>query len=488
MQCRALFRRHNAATWQRSLPAHGPAPRVRLLAWSIFACALLLWGLAFALQPAAPDRQALVQAGLLWALTALAWRFPVQFGPHSRIYTTSAATFAGALLLPPWLAMAVAALGVAAGEYLAPGPLERRLFNIAALSLNVLAAAAIIDRLSDRALLTRTGPRDLAAILLAAGAHYTINAVLVEGIGALQRRPSLAAVVERHRRFLPQRVALYVLGVFGAMVGNAQPLALLLGAIPGFAIYRSLRDGAALRSQTRAAIEELADIVDMRDRYTYEHSRRVAELARLFAERLRLPQDQTAIIVAAARVHDIGKIGIRSTTLFKPAVMDEEETLEMRSHPEIGARLVSRFPDFAAGAEIVLHHHERWDGKGYPGSLAGTRIPFGARLVAIVDTFDAMTSTRAYRRALPPDTVLAELRRGRGTQFDPELLDAFLAMLDEQPKILLNTESGVLSQQQSSAGFTPGFNASADDHPAFSDASRRLGYATHDAPAPPPRH
>src|SRR5579875_10480 len=488
MQCRALFRRHNAATWQRSLPAHGPAPRVRLLAWSIFACALLLWGLAFALQPAAPDRQALVQAGLLWALTALAWRFPVQFGPHSRIYTTSAATFAGALLLPPWLAMAVAALGVAAGEYLAPGPLERRLFNIAALSLNVLAAAAIIDRLSDRALLTRTGPRDLAAILLAAGAHYTINAVLVEGIGALQRRPSLAAVVERHRRFLPQRVALYVLGVFGAMGGNAQPLALLLGAIPGFAIYRSLRDGAALRSQTRAAIEELADIVDMRDRYTYEHSRRVAELARLFAERLRLPQDQTAIIVAAARVHDIGKIGIRSTTLFKPAVMDEEETLEMRGHPEIGARLVSRFPDFAAGAEIVLHHHERWDGKGYPGSLAGTRIPFGARLVAIVDTFDAMTSTRAYRRALPPDTVLAELRRGRGTQFDPELLDAFLAMLDEQPKILLNTESGVLSQQQSSAGFTPGFNASADDHPAFSDASRRLGYATHDAPAPPPRH
>lgn len=452
MQSRALFRRHNAATRQRGLPTRGPAPRIRLLAWSVFACALLLWGLAFALQPAVPDRRVLIQAGLLWALTALAWRFPVQFGPKSRIYTTSAATFAGALLLPPWLAMVVAALGIAAGEYLSPGPLERRLFNTAALSLNVLAAAAIVAGLSDRALLTRTTPRDLAVIVLAAGAHYAINAALVEGIGALQQRPSPAAVFERHRRFLPQRIALYVLGVFGAMVGNVQPLALLLGAVPGFAIYRSLRDGAALRSQTRAAIEELADIVDMRDRYTYEHSRRVAELARLFAERLRLPQDQTAIIVAAARVHDIGKIGIRSTTLFKPAAMDEAEALEMRSHPEIGARLVSRFPDFAAGAEIVLRHHERWDGKGYPGSLAGTAIPFGARLVAIVDTFDAMTSTRAYRRALPPEAVIDELRRGRGTQFDPELLDAFLAMLEEQPEILLRTESGLLRQQQASAG------------------------------------
>jgi len=121
MRSRALFRRHNAVTRQRGLPAHGPAPHVRLLAWSVFACALLLCGLAVALQFAAPDRRALIQAGLLWALTALAWRFPVQFGPKSRIYTTSAATFAGALLLPPWLAMAVAALGIAAGECLASG-------------------------------------------------------------------------------------------------------------------------------------------------------------------------------------------------------------------------------------------------------------------------------------------------------------------------------------------------------------------------------
>jgi HD-GYP domain-containing protein (c-di-GMP phosphodiesterase class II) len=90
----------------------------------------------------------------------------------------------------------------------------------------------------------------------------------------------------------------------------------------------------------------------------------------------------------------------------------------------------------------VLHHHERWDGKGYPGSLAGANIPFGARLVAVADTFDAMTSHRAYRRALPADRVLAELQRGRGAQFDPELLDQFLALLAERPEYLERTDSG----------------------------------------------
>ncbi len=420
-----------------------PLPRaVQLFAWATVALACVAFVLACVLQRPAIGSRTMLQALLLGTLTALAWRYPVQFGPKSKVYTTSAATFAGALLLPPWLAMATAAAGVAVGEWLAAGRLVRRLFNVAALSLNVLLAAAIVARLGDNHLLLNTSTIDVLAIALAAIVHYAVNAALVEAIGALQqRRNPLAGMLARHGRLLPQRIALYVLGVFTAMVGNAQPLALLFGAIPVWAVYRSLRDGALLRSQTPAAVEDLADIVDMRDRYTFEHSKRVAVLSLALARRLKLPAEQVETIVMAARVHDVGKIGIRSTTLFKPDAMDDEEWEEMRAHPEIGARLISRFPDFAAGREIVLHHHERWDGKGYPGTLSGTAIPFGARLVAVTDTFDAMTSHRAYRRALPPAVVLAELERGRAAQFDPDLLDAFLALLREHPEYLNGTDS-----------------------------------------------
>jgi HD-GYP domain-containing protein (c-di-GMP phosphodiesterase class II) len=146
-------------------------------------------------------------------------------------------------------------------------------------------------------------------------------------------------------------------------------------------------------------------------------------------------------IYRAARVHDVGKIGILSTTLFKDGALNDEEWREMRSHPDVGARLIGKFPEFSLGMEIVRHHHERWDGRGYPAGLAGSAIPLGARIVAVTDTFDAMTSSRAYRRALPIDVVLAELERCRGKQFDPRPLDAFLEVLYEQPQIVQHTES-----------------------------------------------
>lgn len=426
-------------------PVHPPVPR-RARAFAALTIAISAAAFAVALTHASrPAGQHVLDAALLAFLTALAYRYPVEFGPTTRLYITSAATFAGALLLPPWLAMASAAVGVLAGECLTPGGALRRAFNTCALSLNVLAAAAIVATVGSGDLLHHIGMRGLVAIVLAVPVHYAVNAALVEAMGGLQRRRNpFTGMAARHGRMLSHRAALYVLGLFTALVGHEQPLALLLGTVPGWAIYRSLRDGVLLRSQTREAVEELADIVDMRDRYTFEHSKRVAELSRALARRLRLSAEVSDIIYRAARVHDVGKIGIRSSTLFKPGSMDDEEWAEMRTHPELGARLISHFPDFNEGRAIILHHHERWDGNGYPGSLAGTAIPLGARLVAITDTFDAMTSHRAYRRALPAGQVVGELTRGRGAQFDPELLDEFLALLREHPEFLQRTDSAQL--------------------------------------------
>ena len=120
----------------------------------------------------------------------------------------------------------------------------------------------------------------------------------------------------------------------------------------------------------------------------------------------------------------------------------------MKTHPQRGAELLARYPDFARGVEIVRHHHERWDGKGYPAGLAGFEIPFGARVIAVADSFDAMTSDRPYRRGMPPETAAQILRDGRGQQWDAQLVDAFLESIADElapaaasPPVLLPAET-----------------------------------------------
>lgn len=416
--------------------------RARVYAWAMVALALCSFAVAASFRPSVSGQQLLL-FGILTVMTAVAWRFPIEFAPHVKVHVTGVATFAAVLLLPTSLAMASVAVGVGAGEALNRSRLLQQAFNTAVAALSALAAGLIIAGLSPHAFVANTNLESGWVLIPAAIVSYMTSALAVETMASLQRGKNLVSPGwwQRHRPMILQRAALYLLGVFAALLGHEQPWALAFVALPAWVVYRSLRDGVALRSQTRAAVEQLADIVDMRDRYTFEHSRRVAEMAQPLALRLGLGAAMAHAIYMAARVHDVGKIGVRSTTLSKPSAMEGDEWEEMRSHAEIGARLIGKFPDFTAGRDIVLHHHERWDGKGYPSGLVGADIPLGARVVAVVDTFDAMTSTRAYRPALPITQVYAELERGRGTQFDPEILEAFLAMLRAQPDLVARTES-----------------------------------------------
>jgi HD-GYP domain-containing protein (c-di-GMP phosphodiesterase class II) len=273
-------------------------------------------------------------------------------------------------------------------------------------------------------------------MLGAAAGMYVTATALVLGITAVQLRENpLRRAWASQRETMITEAALSLTGILTALAAAERPWALLLLIAPAAIAQRALRDGVALRAQTRLALEELADIVDMRDHYTYEHSRRVAELARATAKRLGLRDEAVELVTMAGRVHDVGKIGIKSSVLMKPGKLTDAEWQEMRSHPVVGARLITNFPQFALGRELVLHHHERYDGKGYPGKLAGERIPLGARILAVADAWDAMTSHRAYRRALDLAHVRAEMERGSGTQFDPDVVHAFLAVLDERPDL-----------------------------------------------------
>ena len=179
-------------------------------------------------------------------------------------------------------------------------------------------------------------------------------------------------------------------------------------------------------------LQALSNALDVRDSETEGHSRRVVEYMELVVRELDVPTSQLATLRRGALLHDIGKIGVPDNVLRKPAALSEAEWTLMKRHPEHGARIISRIPFLEDVSRIVRHHHERWDGTGYPDRLAGEAIPLGARIFAVADSFDAMTSDRPYRRAMSVEAARGEVARCRGTQFDPLVVDAFLSIAPEQ--------------------------------------------------------
>ncbi len=191
--------------------------------------------------------------------------------------------------------------------------------------------------------------------------------------------------------------------------------------------------GIELESKARALsiIYALAATVDAKDHYTYGHSKKVSQYAVALAEALGLPQDKITTIRAAGLLHDIGKIAIPDSILNKEGPLTEEEWKPVTAHPELGVEILRHVIDLVNCLPAILHHHEHHDGKGYPSNLKGKNIPLEARLLAIADSYDAMTSLRSYRKQLSPQQALDELKRCAGTQFDPELVDIFVKTIEQ---------------------------------------------------------
>ncbi len=169
-------------------------------------------------------------------------------------------------------------------------------------------------------------------------------------------------------------------------------------------------------------IKALIRAIDAKDHYTFDHSEHVAKLSSAIADRMGFSKIMKDKLEHAAIMHDIGKIGINEQLLRKETLLTEEEHAEMRKHPEIGARIVRAVPFLEDTIDVILYHHERFDGSGYPEGLKGEKIPLSARIVSIADTIDAMMRDRPYRNALSHNQLMDELQRGAGTQFDPEII------------------------------------------------------------------
>jgi putative nucleotidyltransferase with HDIG domain len=180
-----------------------------------------------------------------------------------------------------------------------------------------------------------------------------------------------------------------------------------------------------IRASFLNAITALVYALEAKDAYTSGHSQRVAQLSVSIAQQLSLPSEQVERLKLAGLLHDIGKIGTQESLLSKPRRLNEEQYQLVKLHPEIGQRILSPIVDNSEILHAVRGHHERYDGKGYPDGLKKSKIPLGARILAVSDAYEAMTSDRPYRAAMSPDAALSQIESNKGTQFDPEIADIF---------------------------------------------------------------
>lgn len=202
-------------------------------------------------------------------------------------------------------------------------------------------------------------------------------------------------------------------------------------------------------------VRALANAIDAKDSYTIGHSERVSEYAALIAKELGWDEDETDNLRFKALLHDVGKIGVPDSILNKPTRLSDMEYDVIKTHSGMGADILSTVTVIPGADQVARHHHERYDGKGYPDGLAGENIPFEARIVGVADAYDAMSSDRCYRKALTKEAIRQQLVQGRGTQFDPEILDAFLHIFDENRLQISDKEA---TKDEGSLGYV---NASA---------------------------
>ncbi len=354
-----------------------------------------------------------------------AGHYPIHYGHRLEMEVTTVPLYLMAVLLPPPVAAMAAGLGILTLELSQRSRKGNLLSDIATSASRwtcIGLAGALIAHLPAMGELGKPILLGAAAFVMFIGDAATVSFEIWRMTG--DPPPHSFFILVRQGVWIEG--AQYLLGILGSLAAIQQVWALILLALPTAMVYLAFKNVKEMREGTRKVLESMADAVDLRDPYTGGHSRQVAELVAQCLRDMGVIGQEATLIVSAARVHDIGKIGIPDEILRKAGSLTPEEWQVMKSHPTRGAELLSRYPDFARGVEFVRSHHERWDGKGYPRGLKGLDIPFGARVISVVDAFHAMTSDRPYRRAMATEQAVLTLRAGRGTQWDPAVIDAFI--------------------------------------------------------------
>lgn len=373
-----------------------------------------------------------VLAGAL-VLLAMSESGPVELPVGGYATAGTVFDFPMVLLLGPFWTAAVdvvATLGVQ-GLWLRK-PVERVLHNAALYTLTYFATAAAWV-LAGGQLGQMHFPRDAWPLVVAGAVYFATNSVLVSMVLGLTVGPNPLRIWRRNfQQGLVHHLAFITLGsLVGIVWTTAGPWGLLLFALPFLVIRYSFKLYVELKSDLKDFVRTLTEVLEEVDPYTRHHSVRVAEYSVRLSRGLKRPEREVEEIEYAALVHDLGKIGPQHQHILqKPGSLTHEEQRTLRAHPAAGAEIVAKVRALRRVAEIVRSHHERPDGQGYPFGLRAEDVPIGARILNVADAYDAMTSDRPYRRALPVDAALRELQRGAGTQFDRAVVECLLRLYE----------------------------------------------------------
>jgi HD-GYP domain-containing protein (c-di-GMP phosphodiesterase class II) len=346
------------------------------------------------------------------------------------------------ILLPLQLAVLAATVAKALSVMISPLIDGRRprmraaLLNVSKQPVATFGGAALFQALSGTHYLWVQGSwlpiKALPALAALGAVDYVANALLVGGAITLSTREGLGSVFQQITRdtLLPE-LSLITVGIVFAVLWHFSPILSLFVVVPVVLSVRSFEAVARLRDQTEKAVMQMAKSVDMRDTGTGIHSQQLEQAAQRLARALGLTPEHVHEVGLAARAHDLGKIEISDAILLKRGPLSPEERAVMEEHPVIGANMLASYSAFGKSIEFVKHHHERWDGRGYPDGLKGEDIPLGSRIITVVDSYDAMTSDRPYRQALGVAEAVDRLKAGMGTQFDPRACATWIQLLIE---------------------------------------------------------
>ncbi|MCL5961891.1 MAG: HD domain-containing protein [Chloroflexi bacterium] len=411
--------------------------QAQIYVWFIILSGIVLLALVLPAVITRPS-ETLIAMIVMALFIAIADRNYILLRPPVYVTVSTAIGFAVVLLFGPAIAAWTVTIGSTAADISQRKPWYKITFNVSNLVLAAILSGLVFTRLADGTNSPVNSLQNVVAWILSAGIFILVNSISMASLVSLIEGHNVWHVwLANHEGLIIQFSTLPTLGALIAVIYLVNPFAVVLVLLPVVALYFSFKVYRQLQDQTKKTIELLADAVDKRDAQTFQHSFRVAFYAENLANKMGLSLKEVETITSAARIHDLGKIGIQDETLMHAGPLDGEKWATMREHPSIGASIVAGLALYEEGRELIQYHHERFDGTGYPRGLKGDEIPQGARIISVADAFDAMLSDRIYRRALSYQTAISEIRNGAGTQFDPEVVEAFISLLEESDALAL---------------------------------------------------
>lgn len=403
--------------------------RVRLFVAMVDVLAVAGALLLYALQPnidAASAQATICLVALSLAMHAMPYQRPTRGSSGSIAFVPILASL---VLSPSWLSVVAVAACMAAIELWAGRAPIKIAFNIGQHSL-CAALAALVFRFAGGTALLVNQDFQILPIVLAGATFMLANSLAVSTVVGLSESKSILQVWRANSAsgVVYDLLALPVVYAFARVYIEWGVTGTLLLAVPLLGMRQLYKTNWLLEKTNRELLELMVAAIEARDPYTSGHSRRVARYAGLVARAMGLGGKELERVSVAALLHDVGKIHeVFAPILQKPGRLTSEEQAVMETHPAKSVELIRNVSHLQDILPAVLHHHENWDGTGYPHGLAGELIPLGARIIRFADTIDAMTSDRPYRAALTKAEVRAELVRCRGSQFDPAICDALLS-------------------------------------------------------------